>query len=107
MAVRLTNKVVAAGDWKADQTFCDDLANYAEANLKRTEILDFVKRDFSQYVWSLRTFTRRLAFFEITYIDYGANIDNLREIVQRELVDGTGAFLEYRALQKKFGRCMV
>ena len=93
--------MAAAGDWKADQTLRDDLAKYVEANLKRTEILDFVKRDYSQYVWSLRTLTRRLAFFEITYIDYGANIDNLREIVQRELVDGTGAFLGYRALHKK------
>ena len=75
MAVRLTYKMAAAGDWKADQTFRDDLANYVEANLKRTEILDFVKRDYSQYVWSLCTLTRRLAFFEITYIVYGANIE--------------------------------
>ena len=63
--------------------------------------LDFMKRDYSQYVWSLRTLTRRLAFFEITYIDYGANTDNLREIVRKELVDGPGAFLGYRALHKK------
>ena len=93
--------MASVGDWKADQSLLEDLAKFVEANFKRTEILDFVKRDYSQYTWSLRTLTRRLAFFKISYIDYGANIDNLREIVQRELVDGPGAFLGYRALHKK------
>lgn len=90
----------AAGEWKADQTLREDLAKYVEANLKRTDILDFMKRDYSQYLWSLRTLTRRLAFFKITYIDYGVNTDNLREIIRNEL-DGPGACLGYRALHKK------
>ncbi len=44
------------------------LERYVIQNLSCREILDFVRRDFPQYAWSLGTLSRRLAFFDIKYI---------------------------------------
>ena len=77
-----------------------DLKSYVAQNFKRKEILDFVRRDYSQYVWSLPTLARRLKEFDITYIDYTINIEAVREAVNEEL-DGPGKLLGYRAMNLK------
>ena len=64
-------------------------------NLKRSEILDFVKRDFPEYAWSIATLDRRQ--FGIRYIDYTTSIGAVSEAVQQEL-NGPGKLLGYRAL---------
>ena len=64
------------------------------------EILDFVKRDFSHYTWSLRTLDRRLKFFDIHRTGRDVTVDELREAVNEEL-EGPGQLLGYRAMQKK------
>ena len=47
-------------EWKNDRRSENDLNLYVSQNLKRVEILDYIKRDFDDYNWSLRTLARRL-----------------------------------------------
>ena len=48
--------MVQTQDWKNDQRLEHDLKLYVSQNLKRVEILDYMKRDFGDYNRSLRTF---------------------------------------------------
>jgi hypothetical protein len=43
------------------------MTKYIMQGLEQEEILHFLKRDFSQYAWSIRTLDRRLRHFEIYY----------------------------------------
>ena len=47
-------------NWKEDDILKSDLKKYVKEDLRRTEILDFMKRDFSQYAWSLSSLDRRM-----------------------------------------------
>lgn len=86
--------------WKDDEDLKSDLKSYVAQNFRRKEILDFVRRDYGQYVWSLPTLARRLKEFGIAYIDYTTNIEAVREAVNEEL-DGPGKLLGYRAMNLK------
>ena len=68
--------------------------------MKRIEIVDFLKRDYLQYPWSLPTLARRMKFFGIKYIDKTINIDTIKTAVQNEL-EGPGKLLGYRAMNQK------
>ena len=46
-------------DWKNDQRLEHDLKLYVSQNLKRVEILDYMKRDYGDYNRSLRTISSR------------------------------------------------
>ncbi|XP_078484142.1 uncharacterized protein LOC144744114 isoform X2 [Ciona intestinalis] len=87
-------------DWQNDVVLTGALQNYVRQSIKRLEILDFVKRDFPQYPWSLRTLCRRLKFFNITYIDPAIAINDVKSAVTKEL-DGPGKCLGYRAMHQK------
>ena len=65
MAERVRNS-----EWKQDQLLQNDIKKYVLGNLKRSEILDFVTRDYPQYAWSLSSLKRRLAYFDIKYVRY-------------------------------------
>ena len=71
-------------------------------NLKRSEIMDFVQRDYAHYKWSIATLDRRLRFFGISYIDYGVplQLQTVSNAVQKEL-EGPGKLLGYRAMNQK------
>ena len=56
---------MASSSWKDDEELKTDLEKYVSQNLKRSEILDFVKRDFPEYAWSIATLDRRLLQFGI------------------------------------------
>ena len=77
-----------------------DLQRYVKQNLRRREILDFVRRDFPEYAWSLGNLSRRLAFFGIQYIKYDTDIEEVETAV-REEIEGPGQLLGYRAMHKK------
>ena len=47
-------------EWKEDNQLENDLRKYVSQNFKRSEILDFVQRDFPEYTWSTATLDRRL-----------------------------------------------
>ena len=53
--------------WKEDIVLKEEMAKYVKQGFQRREMLDFLKRDFAQYAWSLRTVDRRLRHFDIQY----------------------------------------
>ena len=85
--------------WKEDDILKSDLKKYVKEDLRRTEILDFMKRDFSQYAWSLSSLDRRMRYFDIHYTDNNVTVEQIRDAVKKE-VDGPGKLLGYRAMQK-------
>ena len=95
MAARIRNDF-----WKEDETLKETLQCYVKEGLQREEILDFVRRDFEAYAWSMRTLDRRLNYFDIKYTDHSVTIDEIKGAVEKEL-QGPGKLLGYRALQKK------
>ena len=69
-------------EWKEDEELKVDLKKYVLRNLKRREILDFMKRDYPQYAWSLGTLSRRLKHFDISYINYDLTVQEVEEVVR-------------------------
>jgi hypothetical protein len=80
-------------EWEDDCELKDDLQKYVSKNLKREEILDFVKRDYSNYSWSLGTLSRRLKHFNIKYINHVFAVEAVETAVRQEL-DGQGSCLD-------------
>ena len=69
-------------------------------NLKQTEILNYMERDFSEYAWSLRTSDRRLRYFNIYKTDKNVSIEEVQRVILEE-ISGPGRLLEYRAIHAK------
>jgi hypothetical protein len=86
--------------WKSNSKLEEDLKKYVATNMQRLEILDFMKKNYCIYKWSLRTLDRRLRHFGINYIDRDVPLDVAREAVRKEL-DGPGVMLGYRAMTQK------
>ena len=86
--------------WKQNGSLKRDLRKYVEQSLTREEILDFVKRDYSNYEWSIRTLDQRLREFGIYYSNKAILLENVEDAVKVEL-EGAGALVDYRVMQKK------
>ena len=56
-----------ADAWRKDLKLREDMERYVRHGYKREEALDFLKRDFPMYPWSIRSLDRRLRCFEIYY----------------------------------------
>ena len=95
MAERIRNP-----EWEYDEDLKADLERYVRQNLRRSEILDFVRLNYPMYAWSDRTLGRRLQFFGIQYTDYDVDVEDVKEAVGNEL-QGPGKLLGYRAMQQK------
>ena len=89
-----------ADNWEDNTEHEHDLNSYVAQNLRRREVLDFVRHDYPQYSWSLPTLDRRLRHFNIRYINYETPVDVVEHAVQKEL-DGPGRLLGYRAINQK------
>ena len=76
------------------------LWTYVSQNMKRQEILDYMKRDFPCYPWSIPTLDRRLRYFNIRYIDNTVPISTVTEAVKKEM-EGPGKLLGYRNMNLK------
>ena len=87
-------------NWKEDCHLRDDLSRYVRQNLKRSEVLDFVQRDYPHYKWSLPSLDRPLQFFDISHIDYRIPLQTVTKVVQKEL-EGPGKLLGYRDMNQK------
>ena len=87
-------------DWENDQRLEHDLKLYVSQNFKRVEILDYMKQDFGDNIWSLRTLARRLQELGKTYINYEISVDDVEEAVEKEF-NGPGEVLRYRAMNEK------
>ena len=92
--------MASKNDWKDDDRLEQDLKTYISQNLKRSEVLDFMQRDFPQYTWSLPTLDRRLRHFGIFYINYDTPLAAVSDAVQKEL-EGPGRLLGYRAMNQR------
>ena len=57
---------------------------------------DFLKTKYPHYAWSSRTLSRRLEYFEIEFIDYNVNVEEVERVIRQEM-EGP----DYRALHKK------
>ena len=89
-----------ATEWQEDEDLKHDLEEYVKQNMKRNELLDFVREQYPMYAWSLRTLCRRLNYFKIQYIDLDTDLEAVEEAVRKEL-SGPGSLLGYRALTSK------
>ena len=78
----------------------DDLKAHVVQNLRQTEIVDFMKVKYPMCAWSVRTRSSRLHHFDIKYIEYDTDINNVTHAVEKEM-NGPGRFLGYCALHKK------
>ena len=84
------------GNWKNDVVLEQDLREYVGRNLKRKEILDFMKRDYDQYCWSIATLDRKFRFCDINYVHYDTSLETVQAAVQKEL-NGPGKLLGFKA----------
>ena len=88
------------GEWQEDVELKNNLVRYVQQNLRKNEILDFVKSKYPQYAWSSRTLSRRLQHFGIKFTDYDIDVEAVERAVRKEM-EGPGRLLGYRALHKK------
>ena len=86
--------------WKEDDLLKRAMHTYVQQGLKREEAIDFLREDFPQYAWSIRTLDRRLQHFGVYYNDNTVSVEDVEETVKKEL-EGPGKLLGYRALHKK------
>ena len=86
--------------WTDDENLQETLTRYVQQGLNRSEALDFLKRDFPDYPWSIRSLDRRLRHFNIFYNDRSVEVDEVKQAVEKEL-KGPGNLLGYRAMHKK------
>ena len=57
-------------DWEDDNDLNNDPAKFVSLNLKTMEILDFLRKDYPMYAWSVRSRARRMQYFGIQFTDY-------------------------------------
>ena len=61
-------------DWKQDIDLKNDLAKFVRVNLRKLEILDFMRKDYPMFAWSLRSLARRMQYFGIQFMHLSAAI---------------------------------
>ena len=88
-------------NWKNDTELSAKLKKCVQQNLKRSEMLNYVEKDFPNYKWSMRTLARRLQFFGIKYWDQTIKVEEVQQAVSYDLKHGTGKGLGYRGMHKK------
>ena len=86
--------------WKNNTDLTIDLKKYVKENMKRKEMIDFLRRDYPFYAWSIPTLDRRLRYFHINYINRETTLAEVVSCVKKEL-DGPGKLLGYRAMNHK------
>ena len=74
-------------------------------------MLDFLRRDFPQYAWSIRTLDRRIQAFDIKRTDVDVTVDQVKSAVQKELDGpkkmGLANCLAIEPCIKKSGNCIT
>ena len=88
------------GDLEDDMDLKNDIAKYVRLNLRRKEILDFMKKDYPMYAWSIRSLARRIQHFGIRFTDYDVDVNAVEDAIAKE-ISGPGQLLGYRAMHQK------
>ncbi|ESO92959.1 hypothetical protein LOTGIDRAFT_161985 [Lottia gigantea] len=86
--------------WQENTDLKKSLVTYVEQNLKLCEILDFIESEYPDYEWSHRTLQRRMAYFNVRYVDSNLDLEHIETAVKQEM-SGPGKLLGYRAMHKK------
>ena len=86
--------------WKNDEALRSEMQKLVKQGLKRSEIVDFLRTDFAQYPWRIRSLDRRLRYFELYYNDQEVTVEQVQDAVRTEL-EGPGKLLGYRLMHKK------
>ena len=86
--------------WTDDVILKECLIEHVRQCMQRIDILDYLRRDFNQYAWSMRSLERRLTYFGIKYTDAATTVGAVQQAVQEEL-QGPGKLLGYRAMHQK------
>ena len=86
--------------WETDNYLKQYLIKYVAENLHRDEILDYVRRDFTEYAWSMRTLDRRMRYFNIFKVDKAVLVADVTNAVKDE-INGPGKLIGYRAMHAK------
>ena len=90
--------------WKDNLALKEQLEIYVRQAFKKSEILDFVNRDYTYHFesgqCSLSTLSRMLRHFGIKYINYSVSANDVQEAVNEE-IKGAGKDLGYRAMTEK------
>ena len=88
-------------DWEDDNDLNNDLAKFVSLNLKRKEILVFLRKDYPMYAWSLRSLACRMQYFgTFQFTDYDVEVNDVEAVVEKE-ISGPEKLLGYRAMHKK------
>ena len=61
------------------------LTRYLQQGVQRSESLDFLRREFSEYAWSIRSPVRRPRPFNIFYNDRSVEVEEVKEAMEEEL----------------------
>ena len=77
---------------------CNHPLSIVMQNMKRSEALDFLKRDYPEYAWNLPTLDRRMRYFDIK--NYETTVDEVVAASNTEN-DCPGQLFGYRTLHKK------
>ena len=85
--------------WCEDLRLQEDSRNYVGQKMKQKEMLDFLKRDFPTYAWSIPTLDGRLRYFNVFYTDRNVTLDKVKEAVGKELEDPVNV-LKLRAMTR-------
>ena len=79
MAVRIYKS-----SWKGDLYLMQQLTEHNLKGMCLQEMLSYMRRDFSQYSWSLITLNRRLRFFNIYRHDKNVTVDEVTKAIKTE-----------------------
>ena len=93
-------------EWQNDESLRNELSRLIQEGFKHTEILSYMKRDFSEYAWSGRTLKRRINYFELRRCDNESTFEEATEAISEEL-HGPGKLLGYRAMHQKLRKVIV
>ena len=88
-----------ADAWREDLKLREDMERHVRQGYDREEALDFLKRDFLMYAWSIRSSDRCLRCFEIYYNNPEVFVEEVKDAVKE--LEGPGKLLGYRAIHKK------
>ena len=92
-------------EWQNDEELQSSIKHYVMQNMKRSEVLDFLKRDYPEYAWSLPMLDRRMRYFDMKYIAYETTVDEVVVAFNTEN-DGPEQLLGYRPCTKIFVNTM-
>ena len=86
--------------WKDDLYLMQQLKEHNSKGMRLQEIISYMKRDFSQYSWSLTTLNWRLRFFNISRHNKNVTVNEVTEAIKKEC-EGPGQLLGHRAMYHK------